>query len=156
PRTAPWQETLDLKYLIHFEHASTIAFAAHRLAIPKSRRIVQEAVKTILKHQGKSGAWPCWQGHQPSIESTAKAIHALSVTRPRGWKTAVERAGNWLIRQQGSIGCWHESAAPSPTWLTVLVLDAISLAFGMASTSLGIPAPNSDEKSLPLGPFEVA
>ena len=56
------------------------------------------------------------------------AMHALGMTRPRGWERAMSQAGEWLLDVQNEDGYWEQSGTPDPAYLTVLVLDALNLA----------------------------
>jgi hypothetical protein len=65
---------------------------------------------------------------EASVESTAMALHALAVAKPPGWSRMAALASDWLWSVQQENGAWIEPGAPSPAYLTVLVLDAIALA----------------------------
>ena len=65
---------------------------------------------------------------KPDTDTTARAIHALCVTKPHGYQSAVVRARDWLIKEQHADGYWYTSGSPGPVYETVLVLDAIEFA----------------------------
>ena len=70
---------------------------------------------------------------------------ALSLLNPKplGWESSVRKAKDWLLSQQNEDGLWlirqYDSSWLEPTWVTVLVLDALSLADGDHYTTFKIP-----------------
>jgi len=123
----------------HVPHASTIVFAHQRLH-SWDPKVVREALETICKNQGKSGAWPTLSSNADgSVESTAMALHALALAQPGGWKRQAALAQKWLWSVQGKDGSWTEPRTPSPVYLTVLVLDAIALANGEKDVTIYLP-----------------
>ena len=114
----------------HLSHASAIVFAHHRLTPPDSDpKLVQRAVDVLCKMQGANGAWHNFSSDTDvSIESTAMAVHAIALSQPGSWPRIAERAREWLGSVQQDDGSWTEPGTPGPTYLTVLVLDAIALA----------------------------
>ena len=56
------------------------------------------------------------------------ALHALALAEPAGWARIAQRGRKWLWSVQGEEGCWTESGTPGSVYLTVLGLDAITLA----------------------------
>jgi len=116
----------------HIPYAATIAFANRRVH-PHSdtTELLIQALETLQKHQDVGGAWRYWADDQGlSIETTAMAIHALALNKPRGWKLAASAARDWLWSVQDESGCWIDFDCPDSVHLTVLVLDAIELAEG--------------------------
>ena len=115
-----------------FAYAASIAFANTRLRSRNpNKELVDEAIKWLLENQEESGAWKISTVlDEPSIMGTCMVIHALAINKPRGWKLAVSQACDWLISKQDDFGFWYESPFPpaDPVYLTVLVLDALSLA----------------------------
>jgi hypothetical protein len=136
---APWiiEETPSLE--LHLAHASMIVFAHHRLSPGNpGLDLLRQASEAICKHQEESGAWPVFTSDPaPSIESTAMALHALALTRPRGWSRIAATARDWLWSVQGTDGSWSEDGTPGNAYLTVLVLDAIALANGEPNVTFG-------------------
>ena len=133
---APWiTESLEL----HVAHASTIIFVHHRLTHGNpGLDLLRQASEAICKHQSESGAWPTFTSDQaPSIESTAMVLHALALARPRGWPRIAVTARDWLWSMQETNGSWTEAGTPGAAFLTVLVLDAITLANGEANVTFG-------------------
>jgi hypothetical protein len=59
--------------------------------------------------------------------STCFAIHALSLSKPKGWLKVVSKAKNNLLTQQNELGCWFIQGGPT-VMINILCLDAISLA----------------------------
>ena len=117
-------------------HASAIVFAHYRLPSDHlSSEVIQQAVNTLSKHQGGNGAWRSSGGPEPSIESTAMALHALALAQPIGWGRIAAGVRDWLWSVQQEDGSWTEQGAPGPAYLTVLVLDAIALSNGEKDVS---------------------
>lgn len=116
---------------IHHDYASTIIFANKLLRGEKqNKNLVESAAKLLLRNQQKKGSWSTWfDQEEPSILTTAKAIHALGILKSHGWNHAVEAACKWLWSIQNECGFWHEGKM-SPVYLTVLVMDAIELGTG--------------------------
>jgi len=117
----------------HLELASCLAFAGAVLApvFDAPEEIPRRAAEFLLSCQQPSGPWGTWFDlPRDSIETTAMAVHALAVAKPRGWQQAVRSAEAWLWSVQHVEGFWAEASAPDAVWLTVLVLDAIALARG--------------------------
>jgi hypothetical protein len=129
--TLPWQERTELQgertavFSDNMLCASAIIFAAHRLHASAS--VTNEAVLTLQRHYDE-GAWPIWT-HNPkvSIEATAMAVHAIALARPMGWERMLAGARTWLLGAQHADGYWDEPGSPDPVFLTVLVMDALSL-----------------------------
>lgn len=129
--TLPWQERTESKgakaglLSDNMLCASAIIFAAHRLHLSAS--VTNEAVLTLQRHYDE-GAWPVWS-HDPnfSIEATAMAVHAIALARPIGWKRMLAGARTRLLSAQNTDGHWNEAGSPDPVFLTVLVMDALSL-----------------------------
>jgi len=110
----------------HIPCASAIVFAEHRLQLVSGLKV--EAIETIQYHY-QDGAWPIWTSTaKPSIEATAMAVHALALTRSQGWEHTVAGASSWLLSAQHEDGYWDEEGALDSVYLTVLVMDALSLA----------------------------
>lgn len=122
-------------FLESIAYAGQLIFSSGRLrGIDYQSNIINHAMEFLFKHQGDNGAWPWWTDlAEPSIESTAIALHALGVIQAKGWQRAATDARDWLLSVQDSDGCWNE--APDPVYLTVLVLDAIELANGGSKTT---------------------
>ncbi len=130
----PWNIFYNLdkqpKLVDHIPYACTIVFSSLILNDQINEDLIQQALETIISCQDSSGGWPCWSGDTPGIESTAMAIHAVALGKPRGWERVVRDASDWLWSQQEEDGPWTDPAMPDPVFLTVLVLDALELAKG--------------------------
>ncbi len=105
---------------------STIIFTHHRLRLPSSP-VIDRLVDVLLGGRDLVGGWRNWAGDpELSIEATAMALHALALAQPTTWKSVAEKGQEWLWSKQAGDGAWYEDE--NPTYLTVLVLDAINLA----------------------------
>src|SRR3984885_16086353 len=127
----PWQ-TVDLeevpgKITIRdsIPWASAVVFAEHRLHYESGFK--DQAIAAIMRHQ-EDGSWRWRHDEGPSIEATAMAMHALGMARPMGWELAMAGARSWLMKEQHEDGYWDEPGASDHVFITVLVLDALSLA----------------------------
>jgi hypothetical protein len=115
----------------NFDHAATLVFANYRLrdGSGRNKELLDEATGLLQKHQRPDGSWPFWSGREKSsIATTATVICALVYHKPNGWQRNVQAAVKWLESQQAEGGYWVEPSSPDPTYLTVLVLDALELA----------------------------
>ena len=141
----------------HLSHASAIVFAHHRLTTPDSDpTLVQEAVDALCKMQDGKGAWHDFSNDaDASIESTAMAVHAMALAQPGSWPRIAARARDWLESVQQDDGSWTEPGTPGPTYLTVLVLDAIALANDEKTLTFRWPAAPPEHGETALG-VEVA
>jgi hypothetical protein len=110
--------------------AAAIAFGNLRMPGSGGKdSIIAAAGRFLVDKQLPSGAWPriaCVEEND-SVLHTAMAIHALWFGRPNGWETALKQGAVWLQDQQDSCGYWYQPES-EPTFLTVLVLDALELA----------------------------
>jgi hypothetical protein len=137
----PWVQTAErgeiperrLAHIEHIYYAAAVAFC-HSILRPvelNGKELAIAASHIIQKHQMASGGWGVWADSlEPSIEMTAAAIHALAFVRPPGYVRNLKGATEWLLAQQDPGGYWREAGCPDPTYLTVLVLDALALARG--------------------------
>jgi len=143
--------------------ASAIVFAEHRLHYESGFK--DEALAAIQGHCDNC-SWPRWTDRAiPSIEATAMAMHALGVARPMGWELMMAGARSWLMTKQHEDGFWQEHGAPDLVYLTVLVLDALSLAtqpagaltFGWqaVTTSTQGDQTKSQERHVPVSAAEL-
>jgi hypothetical protein len=150
--THPWMDTVPIsavrgkpheyKYgdIDNFDHAATLVFANYRLRDGSARNkdLLDEATGLLQKHQRPEGSWPFWSGREKSsIQTTATAIYALVYHKPNGWQRHVQAAVKWLESQQDEGGYWVEPSSPDPTYLTVLVLDALELARAGEAVTFG-------------------
>lgn len=148
-QTCPWRRwrwTDPPKPTDHFCYAASIVFANERIRLLHSNAVlVDQASEALLKHQDPEGYWRCWaDDEQPATQTTAMAVHALAMRRPRGWELAVSAARDWLWSVQDSSGCWIDLGCPDSVYLTVLVLDALELAAGGTNITFSIAAPTKD------------
>jgi hypothetical protein len=141
----------------HLSHASAIVFAHHRLTTSDSDpTLVQQAVDELCKMQDGKGAWHDFGNDaDASIESTAMAVHAMALVQPGSWPRIATRARDWLESVQQDDGSWTEPGASGPTYLTVLVLDAIALANGEKTLTFRWPTAPPEHDGMP-GAAEVA
>jgi hypothetical protein len=133
-------------------YAASIAFCSSVLRPEEAgSELVMAAAKILQKHQMSAGAWGYWADiADPSIEVTAAAIHALSVVKPQGYSRNLKDASDWLLAQQNAGGYWHEQACPDPTYLTVLVLDALALARGQNKVTFRGPTTVGQSPVVPV------
>lgn len=64
------------------------------------------------------------------VALTAQIIHALYVANPSGSEGYIEDAASWLRGEQTPYGQWYDLTTASPIEISVLVLDAMHLAWG--------------------------
>jgi len=85
-----------------------------------------------VRQQSRDGGWPYSQRmrNKLSVLATTTAVHAIAVLKPTGWQESVNRAVGWLKKVQGDSGSWSDIHFKNDVYLTVLALDAISLAEG--------------------------
>jgi len=69
-------------------------------------------------------------------------IHALGLAQRYDWERAAKLAVKWLWEQRQPYGCWGTS---SPTYTTVLVLDAMELAIRGTQVTFKVKSPSVDE-----------
>jgi hypothetical protein len=142
-----WDEEGPYKIVDNLSYAASIVFGAERLrpyASSTELELVSQAVEVLLTHQDIQGFWRCWADDKgPDIYTTAMAIHALALKRPRGWELAASPARDWLWSVQDESGCWIEFGCDS-VHLTVLVLDALELAAGGTKVTFDIATPSRD------------
>jgi hypothetical protein len=154
-----WRLTARPKATVQLSYAASIVFANERLKpLAGNQELVDRASESLLKHQSSTGHWTrCASDEEPSIETTAMAIHALAVRQPRGWELAASRARDWLWSVQDSSGCWIEYSCPDSVYLTVLVLDALELAAGRGNVtfSLELPPVEREDESDSIGPVVI-
>lgn len=120
--------------------AATLLFANHiiRNTSERDSELLNAAAGLLQKYQKKDGSWPYWSiDKNGSIEATAMAIHALVYHQPPGWRTNLAAACTWIESKQEEGGYWVENSSPDPTYLTVLVLDALELARGGLKVTFG-------------------
>jgi hypothetical protein len=148
-QSCPWRRrNLDNPREVadHFPYAASIVFATQRVC-PSTHEteLVRGAEKVLLSQQDAAGFWRYSSVEsQPSILSTAMTMHALALSRQRGWKHAVDTAAEWLWSVQDKSGCWIDWGCDSVS-LTVLVLDALELAAGSTKVTFTVLA-HSKEK----------
>jgi hypothetical protein len=125
-----------------FAYAASIAFAEKRLRQHKiNKKLVNQAIEWLLESQEVYGTWKISTLlDEPSIIGTCMVVHALAINKPRGWKLAASQACDWLLSKQDDFGFWYESPFPAtdPVYLTVLVLDTLSLVKESSELTFGI------------------
>jgi hypothetical protein len=65
---------------------------------------------------------------QRGVERSAVLSAGTRRRKPNGWQRRLQTAVKWLESRQADGGYWVEPSLPDPTYLTVLVLDALELA----------------------------
>jgi hypothetical protein len=130
-----------LERVSHVAFASWLLFSNFRLrGRDYNQELVCDGLEEVLRHQDENGAWRVMaDDREPSIETTAVAIHALALGKPMGWQRAVQLAVDWLWKAQDKAGCWVEDGCPDPAYLSVLVLDAIELSKGGHKLTFSMP-----------------
>lgn len=153
-----WRWTDPPQAVDHLAYAASIAFADERLRPHHNDiELVNQALEALLKHQDIEGSWRCWaDGKEPSIDTTAMAIHALALKKPRGWELGASAARDWLWSVQDRSGCWIDRGCPDSIYLTVLVLDALELAEGGSRVTFGLTRPFVRERSVQMHMPEIA
>lgn len=126
-----WSERENPRLRDNITMTGAILFIWHRInPMNMSKDVLGRASDLLFQTQMRCGAWPTYADNsEPNLMATCFAIHGLVLHRPPGWQNAVTRAAKWVWSQQGDRGAWHISGGP-PVMLTVLALDAISLAEG--------------------------
>ena len=121
--------------------ASIILFVWYKIKPTNlDRSILERATNLLFQTQLKSGGWPNKSNDsEADIRSTCIAIHALSISKPDGWKSSVEGAKEWLLKEQDELGFWTIQGGPT-AMLTVLVLDSIHLASGEKNVTFSLEA----------------
>jgi len=125
-----------------------ILFARRRLR-GASERSSGQYLDTLLKMQGENGAWKVkWSapyGERDSVVETAIAMHALALEKPRGFSLCVSNGAKWLLENQDEGGFWYELSM-EPSFVTVLVLDALSLASDKPGVTFDVSAETTEIK----------
>jgi hypothetical protein len=126
--------------------AAAIVFAIHRLKHCAAEDLAKRAAEALLDGRQPDGSWRYWRDDaDSSIFATAAAVHALALSRPRGWTRAVRQGAAWLTSQQDTCGSWSDRKAHAVVYLTVLVLDALELAGGGSNPTFRIPASKNED-----------
>jgi hypothetical protein len=108
--------------------AAWLGFCAGRIGQDVAAATVAGAADLLMARQQQQGFWTReTEDSAPSIFTTCCAIHALAVLRPAGWQRVCGQGARWLRQQRHSFGYWTDSVH-IPEFLTVLVLDSLSLA----------------------------
>ena len=144
------------KKVDHFAFAASLVFSTARLHPQEvDDPIVRQALETLLRYQSDRGAWRCWADDQDScIRTTAMAVHALALLRPRGWEISTSAAADWLWSIQRQDGSWMDPGWPDSVYLSVLVLDALELAAKGTRTTFYAAALTVGRTS--AGPIQVS
>jgi len=145
------EDQIESHFFENLVSAAIIIFITARLNNSfKNQDCVEDAGKLLIKIQLNDGSWPFFieDGVMPKtgcVESTAIIIHALVLLKPKGWKIAVDKARDWLLSQQSDCGFWDDGGIhPNITYLTVLVMDALSIISG-DTDKLTFSYPNIDD-----------
>lgn len=137
------------KKLINIAFISHLVFSYHRImSNNQNNNLIDEACEILLKLQNAEGCWSTWENdNYQSIYTTAVAIHALCLYKPKGWKHSVLKARDWIINAQNQNGFWCEASWPMSIHLSVLVMDAIELASESSNVTFYVPLiPNNLNK----------
>lgn len=152
----PWRRTnfrADPPQTVdHLAYAASVVFVNKRLRPMQSNsKLVEQAIETLMKRQDTAGGWPYLTDNEHiSMEATAMAMHALALTKPRGWELALSAASDWLWSTQDRAGCWRDPGAPDAVYLTVLVLDAVELAKGGSRVTFNLATSDNHQVEQPL------
>jgi squalene-hopene/tetraprenyl-beta-curcumene cyclase len=95
------------------------------------------AVSYLVRTQRSDGAWaPLWFGNQHAPDDinltygasrVLRAGEVFSPTHDSGWRGAMARAADWLLRAQNPDGGWGgDSGTPSSVEETALAIDALA------------------------------
>jgi nucleoside phosphorylase len=153
-RNKPWRQYVmrskEYKIIDYIPILASIIFSWHRIKPQQlNAAVLHAALDELLQHQLHDGAWPDRSDDiNGSIVSTCFAIHALALAKPTDWEKACLLAKNWLLDKQEESGCWHEEGGPT-VMLTVLTLDAISLATGTETVTFGRTSAKRNHESAP-------
>lgn len=143
------------KAMVDLGYVGALLFSIHRLRQKgePGYRLVRPAVQCLLAHQRQDGSWSMTSTHnQGSVYATAMAVTALALHRPRGYKTIINKAVQWLCDQQKPSGMWADDGAyEDVTFLSVLVLDAIACAEGDPRVTFLGPPPVPASKRAATG-----
>jgi nucleoside phosphorylase len=129
PWKTSWFTQKTIEYVDYLPIASSIVFCWYRID-PKSFRsdVLESAIELLFQTQLNCGGWPLISNEsEGSLLSTCLAIHALALAKPKGWKSSLNKAKEWLINNQNNSGFWHIDGGPI-VMLTVLALESIHLA----------------------------
>ncbi len=103
-----WKKDLNSETKLTYKGALTLmAFAATK-SRPKDESLIQETVEYLMSEQNEDGGFSPWKGHPVGSEPWSTGIDLLGLTaypdlvKPE----AVERALDWLGRNQLSNGLW--------------------------------------------------
>jgi|GEM_PF-2173750 len=124
-----WPDKKQINKVEYTPIASSILFSWQRIE-PENldNSILDRAISLLFQTQMNSGGWPIKSNDsEGSIIATSFAIHALALSKPDGWRTAVKKAKEWLLKEQDDLGSWYVQGGPT-VMLTVLALDSIALA----------------------------
>ncbi len=124
-----WQVDRTHDYVYYLPIASSIIFCWNRIKPTSfSSNLIEKAIDLLFQTQLNSGGWPLLSKQSEGcILSTCFAIHALAIAKPSGYKSAIQNAKDWLIKEQDENGLWHIQGGPT-IMLSVLVLESIHLA----------------------------
>lgn len=142
-RTKPWkttwhtQKTID--YVDYIPIASSIIFSWYRIKPTfLNQSVLDKAIELLFQTQLNNGGWPIISKESNgSLISTCFAIHALALSKPKGWERVLEKAKEWLLNEQHESGYWHIQGGPT-IMLTVLALESIHLASGGVNVSFSL------------------
>jgi nucleoside phosphorylase len=149
-RGRPWRTFFSppgrsAQYRDYLPLAGALAFIWQRIApTMMTDDVVNSACELLYQTQLQSGGWPLYaDDSEPCLIGTCFAIHGLATRRPTGWKDSVAKAAQWLKSEQNPGGDWDISGGPT-VMLTVLALDALSLAEDAKTVTFKLAAQNQD------------
>lgn len=124
-----WQSKERPELIDYLPIAGALLFIWNRISPQDSDSEILKFATTLLSEtQMECGGWPITSRQDtPDLIATAFAIHGLYLHRPSGWHSMVNRAADWLEKEQNEFGCWHINGGPT-VMLTVLAMDSIQLA----------------------------
>jgi len=111
---------------------------------------IDEVTTFLVDKQQPWGSWNPKETDKYSengIILDAMVIHALGLAQRYDWERAAKLAVKWLWEQRQPYGCWGTS---SPTYTTVLVLDAMELAIRGTQVTFKVKSPSVDETYVEL------
>ena len=150
-RSEPWRISWSSREGPRFREylplAGIIPFLWHRIQPSNITYEIPKASIALLEQtQLRCGAWPLFSDDsEPCLMATYAAVHGLGLAKPTGWERATKRAADWLITQQGPMGCWDVQGGPTVA-ITVQVLDAIAIGQGDAHLTFSLSSSKTETR----------